>query len=120
LALVSAVARTGALIIEFIDIVRAKAWLFEAEAVMPDIFREMIGRSDSQVMEELHLYLFSLWGRDRKSFHTSAMVNFLATRVPSDKIEKIITIADKSGMIARQAGTADNWVPRPKHLHGVE
>lgn len=120
LAIVSAVARTSGLVIEPLDIDRALAWLFEAEAVMPDIFREMIGRSDSQVLEEMHLHLFALWARDRKPFHTSAMANFLAFRVPSEKVPRIIEVAEKANMIARVAGTGDQWMPRPKSSHGME
>ena len=120
LALVSAIARSGALLIEALDIQRAMSWLFEAEALMPDVFREMTGRSDFQILEEMHLYLFSLWSRDRKPFHTSAMVNFLATRVTSDKVEKIMMVAERANMIARVAGTQDSWMPKPKSAHGVE
>lgn len=120
LAIVSAVSRTSGLVIEELDIDRSLSWLFEVEKVMPDIFREMVGRSDSQVLEEMHLYLFALWARDRKPFHTSAMVNFLASRVPSDKVGRIMEVAEKANMIARVAGTGDAWTPRPKSSHGME
>ena len=45
----------------------------------------------------------------------------LADRIESkfDKIEKILMMADRANIISRIAGT-DTYMPRPKHLHGVE
>lgn len=121
LSVVSAVARTGKLVIEPEDVRRAIEWLLDAEKVMPDIFRAMIGRSDAQVLEELHLFLMSSWVRAGQKAISGALIwNFLRERVPSDKIEKIILIGEKSGMIARFGGISDLWVPRPRHEWGVE
>ena len=121
LACVSTVSRTGQLILELADVKRAIAWLLEAERGMPDVFREMIGKSDSQVIEELHYFLTNAWNKNRQQpVNGRAMWSFLMARVPSEKVEKIINTAERANIIARVAGTQDSWVPRPKNEHGVE
>ena len=124
LTIISAISRSSEMIIRLCDVERAIAWLLEIELLMPDIFREMIGRSDSQVLEEMHYYVQEIWikrmRRDPKGVHGSAIVHFLSQRVPSEKIHRIMDIAERSNVIARVAGTTDNWIPKPKHDHGVE
>jgi hypothetical protein len=120
LALISAVSRTGAMVIEEPDVKRAMVWLFEAEARMPDIFRAMLGKSDSQVMEELHYFVNNLWIKDKKGVRTVLLHHFLSQRVPSEKIAGILQETEKTGMIIKSTGNVDLWLPRPKHLHGVE
>lgn len=121
LAIVSAVARTGELVIELDDVKRALNWLLEAERLMPDIFREMIGKSDSQVIEELHYAITAMWSKNKqRPVNTSFMWNFLQQRVPSDKVGRIIETAERANIIARVGGAQDLWVPRPRHEHGVE
>jgi len=96
-------------------------WLVEAETMMPDIFRAMVGKSDNQVIEELWYFMEGLWRRNKQQpIHTSALRRFLMIRAPSDKIEPIIRAAEGADVIARKAGTEDLWLPRPKHLHGME
>jgi hypothetical protein len=121
LAICSCVAATGELVIREADVSRAIRWLTEAEALMPDIFRSMIGKSDMQVIEELHFFMSTVWAKDRgKPLHISFMTRFLAERVPSDKIAKIIDVAEKMNVIVRVGGTQDQYIPRPRHEHGLE
>lgn len=120
LTMISAVSRSGGLHIAIEDVRRAKAWLLLAEKTMPDIFREMVGRSDGQVVQELHMFMWQIWSKDKKPIHESRLVSFLSNRVPSDKVLKVIEIAERSGIIARQAGTNNLYVPQPKHSHGTE
>lgn len=122
LAMISAISRTGSLIIDTIDVSRAISWLVEAEKLMPDIFREMIGKSDSQVIEEMHYFVQATWARQKQKPVLGAdIMRFLLTRVPSDKAEKIMMMSEKADVIARVAGTNDLYVPRPRYDHkGVE
>lgn len=115
LATISAVARTGALLIELIDAQRALRWLLDAEARMPDVFREMTGKSDSAVIDELHYFATKWWAQnDRQPLSTAQIWAFLRQRVPSEKIERVFRAAENSGMISRRLGTEDQWVPQPK------
>jgi len=119
LATISAISRSGHLIIEPRDVDRAIHWLCEAEAVMPNVFREMIGKSDRMLMEELHLATFAFFNRGSKKPVDGARLRaFLLDRAPHDKVESLILAAEKANFIARVAGTTDLWVPRPKYEHG--
>lgn len=121
LSMISAVARTGGLLIELFDCRRAVGWLLDAERRMPDVFREMIGKSDSAVIDELHYFVTALWAKNKKKpVQTSTIYSFMRQRVPSEKIEKILQAADRAGVVVRVAGTEDQWVPKPKMEHGVE
>lgn len=123
LCIVSAISRSGEKLIMVEDVRRAIGWLTEAERVMPDIFREMVGKSDSQVLEELHYFVTAMWAKEKgpsKSVRGDLVRKFLLQRAPHDKVESLLMVAERANIIARVAGTMDSWVPRPKHEHGVE
>ena len=122
LCLVSAVMRGQTKEIELVDFTRALAWLLEAEQAMPDIFRAMVGKSDAHIIEELHFYLTNIWKmQGQKPVHRVQLQHFLASYLPSqtDAIPKLLQAAEAANVIARLAGT-ETYVPRPKHLHGME
>jgi len=125
LAMVSAISRTGELRVEEDDIIRGLDWLLAAEAVMPDIFREMAGKSDSDVLMELHYFMWAAMTRLRgqkkeANIPESEMYNFLRMRVPGEKILRILEVAERSKIISRDPQNMARWIARPKHMHGVE
>lgn len=121
LAIISAVSRTGTLVIDEIDVHRAIEWLTDAEKTMPDIFREMIGKSDRQIIEELHYFLTQLWIKNgRKGVQSELLYDFLTHRCPSDKTEKLFALAEKSGIICRVGGTQDLFMPKPMRDFSAE
>jgi len=118
LSIISAVSRSSQLVCDLCDLTRARNWLLQVEQVMPDVFREMVGRSDSQVIQELHFHVWSLWLKDKRPIHESRLFSFLKNRVPSEKVEKILHIAVKSDII--KSDGMMGYIPRPKHEHGTE
>lgn len=104
LLMVSAVARSVheglELVIRREDIDRAREWLLEAEGKMPDVFREMKLKSDVETIKELH---FACWQQytnsKQKPIHSEFLYSFLSDRAPSEKIERIIDTAVKSGYL---------------------
>lgn len=105
--------------VSFYDFSRARDWLLHAETQMPDIFREMVARSDVQVIQEMHFFAWQLWIKDKKPIHESRLIHFLQNRVPSEKIMRVIEIAERSGIL--EAGEYPHtFRPRPKHEHGME
>ncbi len=121
LSIVAAVARTGALVITCEDVQRGLSWLLNAEKLMPDVFREMIGKSDSQVIDELHYMMIMEQGRDRKALGTDLLWQFLRQRLPSEKIEKVLLSALRSGIISNPGGAPDLWLAKPlTGVRGVE
>jgi hypothetical protein len=119
LSLIAAVANTGLAHVRECDVERAMQWLFQAEECMPDIFRDMQQKSDSQVIQELHFFMWKLWTKDKRPLHESRLIHFLSTRIPSEKIMRVLDIAERSHVISREAGTA-LYVPKPLTEHGVE
>lgn len=121
LMMISSLSRNNSLQITMEDFTRARDWLLQAEIYMPDIFREMAGRSDAQVIHELHFFMFTLWSKSgHKPIHDTAIWNFLKTQLPSERISRVIETALRSNVIARVAGTTDFYIPRPKNEHGIE
>lgn len=106
LALVCAISRTGQYTIEGIDVRTALAWLIEAESQMPSIFLEMRGRSDGQVLEELYGVVLQHWiKQNRKNFGEDFILSFLANRVPSEKVTRMLELAERTGCVIRDAGS---------------
>lgn len=120
LSLISSVSRSLDMIIEEFDVKRAMEWLLEAEKFMPDIFRAMIGRSDTQVLEELHRFVYASWNRDKSPVRTPRIIEFLSARLPSEKVDRTFQVAQGAGIIARAANTVDSWIPRPKFFMNGE
>lgn len=122
LCLISAASAGHPLIITLDDFHRALGWLLAAEATMPDIFKEMVQRSDRQVIEELHVHVWSLWAKDRKPVHEARLYYFLQAKVPGEKIPRLLEVAIRSNIL--DCKLMDNgarmYVPRPKSDHGIE
>lgn len=121
LSMIAAVSRSATQQIELCDAQRALDWLLEAEQSMPDIFREMSSRSDMQVIEEMHFFMWKTFHSEgKKGIHISRISNFLQTKVPVEKVPKIISAAEMSDWIARIAGSDSMYSPRPRPENGAE
>lgn len=123
LALTSAVCRTGDLQIDAVDMRRAMEWMLDAEKWMPEIFHAMSGKSDVQVLEQLHYFATALYARAKdgaKFVHSSSLVRFLTGKIPSDRIMLIIQTAERANMIERVSGEDQQWVPIPRHKWHIE
>jgi hypothetical protein len=114
LAIISSASR-GDMNVEIDDLHRAMDWLFAAESVMPDIFRAMVGRSDRDVIDELHMYATKEYGRGRmKPIAGDQLRRFLLERVPHDKVDSLLMSCERAGIIMMDAAGGDRWVPQPK------
>jgi hypothetical protein len=81
---------------------------------MPDIFMEMSGKSDANIMFELQKYIVTKWKiSGHQAVPASEMYKFLSAKIPTEKIEKLIAMAEKSSMIARSATNTGMWLPGP-------
>jgi hypothetical protein len=118
LSMAASASRSLRLEITELDVERAKTWLFASEALMPDIFRDMVGRSDGQVIKELHMYLWAEHVRTKQPLHESLLFDFLSARVPSERVKVIIEVAERSNVLIREANST-NYIPKPIHQHGV-
>jgi hypothetical protein len=113
LAGISTVSR-GKFKITLFDVERAFRWAFEAEESMPDIFRAMIGKSDQDIIDELYRAVAAMYrANGSKPVDKGFVYYFVSTRTTSEKVERIIDLADKMGAVVRIAGT-DTFMPKPK------
>lgn len=119
LCMISSASRSNELIIELADYERALTWLLMAENTMPDVFRNMTQKSDAVVIQELHFHMWAKYGKDKKTIHESYLVHFLQTRVPSERVMKIIEIAERAGIIVREAGSV-MYKPAIKNAQNLE
>jgi hypothetical protein len=114
LAMISSAASSPELIVTVDDFERAKDWLIAAEIHMPDIFRAMGQRSDTQILTDLHFHLYRKWSSVtldlRKPIVTQDVYKFLESRVPSEKIKGLMDVAEKAGYM-RRGQYPDEWIP---------
>jgi hypothetical protein len=88
---------------------------------MPDIFRDMSLKSDSQVILELHWFMWQLWLKTKKPIHEGRAIHFLQQRLPAEKVERVLDIAVKSGILKKtDTAVGPAYEPRPSHEHGAE
>lgn len=122
LAGISTISRHLALAsIEMIDLERAWEWSFEVEAVMGDVFRAMLGRSDYAIVEELYHFCVAAYERNaRKPIEARRFISFVAERTTSDKVQKIVDLAVRMNMLKCVDQHADLWRPTGRSEHGLE
>jgi len=118
LAMIAAMSRGETLAIRLQDVERARGWLLEIESLMPCIFRDMIMRSDDQVIEEVFQYSFEIYLKHRTPLASAQILRFLAQRTPAEKAERILSLMEKSGIFERVAGT-ETYIPRARNMHGL-
>lgn len=119
LSAICAISRTKEYLIEEEDFERARTILIDAEMLMPDIFRQMAGKSDKKVLDELHHAMWREFNRTKKYIPEAFIYNFISGHVPTEKVERLIENAVKSNIIARMAGTRA-YMPVLQNRHGVE
>lgn len=121
LCMISSISGRTDLRIDTNDFERAKSWLIEAELKMPDIFRAMVLKSDADVLQDLLLYAWEIYNKNgKKPLLKSRIIGFLQTKVPADKILKIIETAEGSGLLEREFGSADLYIPKARTFNAVE
>jgi hypothetical protein len=105
LAIIAAVSRNNSLIIEGKDFLRAKLWLLDAESRMTDVFKEMGAQTHMEVIKDLLFILNRQYAVEKKPFSAEAVYGYLGKKIPSDKIQGVLDLAIRSGMIEQITGT---------------
>lgn len=120
LCMISAASDSCQLLVTENDVERAKDWLIAAEKTMPDIFRAMGAKSDNQLIQDLHYFMYQKYSsvvRDkRKPISDEEVHQFLLTRATSERIGTIIAMAQKTGHIS-QGQYPGEWVPNEMAKH---
>lgn len=90
LCMVSAASRDDEMTIGIYDVERARAWLLEIESLMPEIFKDMSGKSDRDVIQDLHGYVWQLYQQSGKKPVSRARIdNFLLNRTPAYNVKAL-------------------------------
>lgn len=120
LCIISSAARGNDMVITKGDFERAKEWLLDAERVMPDIFRDMSGKSDKSILDELYQYVWATYARERTPVHKSALQRHLSQKVPEPRIEGMIKLSLDIGNIENKG--EGFFIPRSQNIAamGVE
>lgn len=118
LSMVSAISANSP-IVTVLDFNRARDWLLEAEVLMPNVFREMVQKSDVQVIEELYFYSWQLYLKDKKPIHEARIINFLKNRVPAERISRVLDVAVRANIFDKLMDL-NAYRPRPRNEHGLE
>lgn len=101
------------------DVTSALGWLTEAEAFMPEIFKDMVGHEDGQVYEELRSAMFQTHMKTRQPVPVGWIYKFLAQRVSTHSVPRIVDVAEAAEYIVRVAGTSgDTALYLPGQMSG--
>lgn len=81
----------------------ALGWLLEMEAFMPDIFKALGAKGDSQSIDEVYHFIYKLFmANGMKPIAEHRVIGFLSERVPSFSVMRIMEIMEKSGKIEKR------------------
>lgn len=116
LAMISAVSAGHGLTVTIEDFRRAQNWLFAAEATMPDVFRAMAQKSDSQLLQDCHFWLYTIYSkvaiRDRKAISEMVIAKWFEDKAPHEKIQSLSDAMEKTGRM-RRGMSPGTWIPNP-------
>lgn len=115
LSMLSSVSSSNAPTVALSDFERAQRWLFDAEKKMPDFFKSMGQKNDSQLLSDMHHWMYITFGQfkqeqKKRGMHEQDMVKYLEEKVPHEKVESLIKMMERTGRIMRN-GVAGYWLP---------
>ena len=122
LAMISAVSADRGLTVTLKDFQRAQKWLFEAEETMPDVFRAMAQKSDTQILQDCHYWLYVKYSRvdrnKRKAIPEREIASWFEDKTTHDKIQSFVIAMEKTGRM-RRSMVPGEWIPNPIDTQGV-
>ena len=121
LSMIAAAAARCELRVTLEDYERARSWLLAAERDMPDIFRDMHMKNDNILTTECHRFVMELWTKSarevakRAPVHRARIFEFLSTRCPVEKAQKVLELMTLSNWLAPVEGSGGLlYVPKPR------
>jgi hypothetical protein len=116
LMMVSAVSANRGLVVTLEDFNRGKSWLLEAEKTMPDVFRAMSQKSDTQLLQDCHYWLYTRYNRtaraDRRPVAEREIASWFEDKTTHDKIQSFVVAMEKTGRM-RRSMVPGEWIPNP-------
>lgn len=96
-ALVSAVSRGNSMVIGIEDVERAAKWLYEAEATMPLVFKNMAGASDEMLLQEALFEMRALYKRSGVPLDPTVVYGLFASRAKAHQVQPLMVLARNRG-----------------------
>lgn len=127
LSMIAAADRGNRLFITADDFQIALAWMHEAETLMPQVFMEMVGKSDGQVMNELYHFVHNAYNNAAARHLKDAdrlvrrglLVNYLRHKLPAWQIDKVIDTACDAELLEKVMHPAGDIRFRPRAKPGL-
>lgn len=119
LATIAAADKANLNLITHEDFQQALEWMVEAEEAMPQVFMEMVGKSDGQIMNELYHFVAGIYNNPlakNQPIRKGLLVNWLRNKVPAWQIEKVIEVAVEAEILQKAIGVSGEirYKPAPK------
>lgn len=124
LLMVFSAARSSDMILRMEDYQMAMDLFLMTESQMPDVFRAMKSiHSDSNVIDECFAWIYQNYTKDGKPISEHRIIHFLAQRMPSYNVSKVLQIMLDSRIIEIAAigagvGGRNTYKPVPRPQHG--
>lgn len=97
----------------------ALGWLLNMEDQLTDIFKAFGSRGDGQHIEEAWHFLYKIYMARQEPIPEHRLYGYLAERVPSYSVTKIVELMERSGQIEKQLTKSGlfGYVPKAKIIH---
>lgn len=118
LTMISAISR-GSMMMHKQDHFRALAWLEDVEKNLDDIFVEISGGDDEDIMHDLHSFIIRKAKGTKKPIRERELYRFLSGRIPTQRIASFLESMEKAEWIERVATMTPNvtmWQALPKDV----
>lgn len=100
LCMIMSIAESNDLIIERHHVEQARDLMLSAELEMPDIFKSMVSKSNTDDFEEVWHFVWREANRRKVKFVPEhSVIQFLASRVPANMVSYVLETMVKSGML---------------------
>lgn len=109
LSMISSISRSDDLIISLEDVQRAQNWLVEAETTTGDIFKSMEGKSDAEVVNQVHFWMTQEVEAKGKPIHISRLYLYMKELTPTWNVENVIKYMTQAKLIKQHS--PDTWMP---------
>lgn len=119
LSMISTVSRTGGILIEELDVQRARDWLLTAESHMPSVFKAMSIKSDHLLLHELHLAVWKRWKETKQLISEDFLYNFFQEKTYAERIPRLIEAAVKGRLIEDKGAGLYRPVIRTEWISGT-
>lgn len=114
LCMIMSAAESDELLITEEHFIQALDLMVETEAYIPEVFKAMNQGGDKQAMEDCFYFASKIWMKNKKPVPVRLLIEFLAARVPSYAVLKILEVMEKAGLLQKrlEPDVGDCYLPR--------